>query len=425
MREVETAILEYVNGLSIVDTHEHLPHQEDARRQDADVLSEYLTHYFSRDLISAGLSQQDFDKVVDVTRPLADRWRLVEPYWQAACNTGYGRCLEISARDLYGITPICGDTIEALNEAFRKGIAPGHYRRVLKEESGIRISLLDNHLGCDREFFRSVYRLDEFVYPRSHTEVAGIEQRTGMTIRSFNDWLEACEADLQQALERGAVALKCGLAYVRSLHFARATYQDAEEEFNAFIAGSRGPDWQPKPIEASPRFQDYMMHYILRLAGKSNLTFQFHTGLQEGNGNLIANSDPTLLSNVFLEYPDVDFDVFHIGYPYQQVVSVLAKTFPNVFIDMCWAHIISPVASIQALVEWLDSVPANKISAFGGDYCFVDGVYGHQFLARRNVSRALAMKVDADDMDLDRACQIAEMLFVSNPLRIFKLDSAL
>jgi hypothetical protein len=44
----------------------------------------------------------------------------------------------------------------------------------------------------------------------------------------------------------------------------------------------------------------------------------------------------------------------------------------------------------SALVEWLDTVPANKISAFGGDYIFVDGVYGHQYLARQNVARALA-----------------------------------
>ena len=48
---------------------------------------------------------------------------------------------------------------------------------------------------------------------------------------------------------------------------------------------------------------------------------------------------------------------------------------------MCWAHMISPTASINALIEYLDSVPTNKNSAFGGDYRFVDGVYGHQYLA--------------------------------------------
>ena len=43
----------------------------------------------------------------------------------------------------------------------------------------------------------------------------------------------------------------------------------------------------------------------------------------------------------------MDFDIFHIGYPYQQTLSALAKNFANVYIDMCWAHIISPDSQHQ------------------------------------------------------------------------------
>jgi predicted TIM-barrel fold metal-dependent hydrolase len=128
------------------------------------------------------------------------------------------------------------------------------------------------------------------------------------------------------------------------------------------------------------------------------------------------------MSNLFLEYPDVRFDLFHISYPFQQQVSALAKNFANVYIDMCWAHIISPQASVSALIEYLDAVPFTKISAFGGDYLFVDGVYGHQQMARENVSKALAIKVDEELFDLDRAKEIAICLFYTNPLRIFRLE---
>jgi len=161
------------------------------------------------------------------------------------------------------------------------------------------------------------------------------------------------------------------------------------------------------------------MHFILHEANRKKCPFQLHTGIQEGCGNYIASSDPALLSNLFLEYPNVQFDVFHIGYPYQQVLSVLAKTFPDVFIDMCRAHIISPTACIQALGEWIDSMPFNKISAFGGDYCFIDGVVGHQYLARLNVSIALARKVEEGVCDLDVAKRITKALFFENPARIF------
>jgi predicted TIM-barrel fold metal-dependent hydrolase len=163
------------------------------------------------------------------------------------------------------------------------------------------------------------------------------------------------------------------------------------------------------------------MHHLLALADRRGLVVQFHTGLQEGNGNVISDSNPVLLTNLLLEYENVRFDLFHMGYPYCMELSNLAKNFRNVFIDMCWGHIISPEAARRALVEWLDAVPANKISAFGGDYCFVDGVYGHQMLARRNVAAALAQKVADGSFDMDRAKQIARMVFVDNPMRIFNL----
>ncbi|MBQ2763575.1 MAG: amidohydrolase family protein, partial [Firmicutes bacterium] len=158
-------------------------------------------------------------------------------------------------------------------------------------------------------------------------------------------------------------------------------------------------------------------------ANKRHIPFQIHTGLQEGSENIITNADPTLLANIFMQYRDVDFDVFHMGYPYQDHVSALAKVFPNVYIDMCWAHIISPTASINALVEWVDSVPLSKISAFGGDYCFIDGVAGHQFMARENVSRALAIKVKEGVFGVDEAKHFGKMLFYDNPKKLFHLEN--
>jgi len=168
--------------------------------------------------------------------------------------------------------------------------------------------------------------------------------------------------------------------------------------------------------------QDHMMHHVLRLADRRGLVLQVHTGLQEGNGNYIRHSDPSLLTNLFMEYPDVRFDCFHIGYPYQQVLAALAKNFRNVFIDFAWAHIISPAAAVTALVEYLDSVPANKISGFGGDYILVDGVYGHQYIARQNIARALAFKVDQSAFGIDDARRIARMLLHDNPVEIFGLQ---
>ena len=117
----------------------------------------------------------------------------------------------------------------------------------------------------------------------------------------------------------------------------------------------------------------------------------------------------------------MDFDIFHIGYPYQNILTVMAKNFQNVYIDMCWAHIVSPNASVQALIEWIDTVPLNKISAFGGDYLFVDGVYGHQYLARMDVARALSAKIEEGLFDIGKAEEIARLFLYENPKKLFRL----
>jgi uncharacterized protein len=415
------AINDYVQSLEIIDTHEHLPYREDQRDRNTDVLKEYLQHYFSRDLMSAGLSAEEFQKVIDPKGPLMKRWEIVEPYWTFARRTGYGRALDLSVKELYGIDGIHRSTISRLNDEFLKTLGGGQYRKVLKETCRIRMSILDSNLDCDQTWFRSTVDADALISPRTRNDLLRASKDTGVSLSSFEDWLEVSARALEAAYVRGAVCLKSSLAYTRTLSYERPTRAAAEEAFNAFFSLLHFPDWDTTGVVIGKPFQDYMMHFVLHEANRKKWTFQFHTGLQEGCGNYIANSDPTLLSNLFLEYPDVQFDVFHIGYPYQQVLSALAKTFPNVFIDMCWAHIISPTACIRALCEWIDSVPFNKISAFGGDYCFIDGVAGHQQLARRNVSIALAEKVDEDVCDIEEARRIAKALFFDNPARIFHL----
>ena len=87
---------------------------------------------------------------------------------------------------------------------------------------------------------------------------------------------------------------------------------------------------------------------------------------------------------------------------------------------MCWAHIISPTASINALREWIDSVPLNKISAFGGDYGIIDAIVGHQKMARENVSRALSEAIFDGVFNINEAKKIGKMLLHDNPSELFE-----
>jgi predicted TIM-barrel fold metal-dependent hydrolase len=419
--KVYEELLDTIRELEIIDTHEHLPGKESDRNREADLLQEYLIHYFSCDLVSAGLSPADLEQARNTRRPLMERWERVGPYWELARNTGYGRALDESAEALYGLGPINRENLEELNRRFRKALEKGgHYHYVLKEKSRIQTSIIDTSPDCDRTFFRSTYRFDHIIMVDRHTEVVRLGREAGIEVHSLEDWKKAIEKILDQGIEKGVVSAKIGVAYLRSLRFDKVSTARAEEAFYTLfddnhIADWHGGGWPGKAL------QDYTMHFICALCESRGLPLQIHTGLQEGNGNIIYHSDPALLSNLFNEYTGAQFDLFHIGYPYQQTLSALAKNFQNVFIDMCWAHIISAEACVRALVEWLDAVPINKISAFGGDYCFVDGVYGHQKIARENVARALAKKVRQGVFGPDRAKEIARRLFIENPATLFKL----
>lgn len=415
-------ILDHIESLRIVDTHEHL-YTQDRMPKEADVLSEWLLHYFSCDLVSAGLSDAGMAMARDPKQDLLKRWAVVEPYWKAASNTGYARSLAITARDLFGIDDINGKTIEALNAKVMSARArKDYYSWVLQEKSRIAVSIRDtlpiDTLDVDvPEAFVFTMRSDQFIMPANGDLMHEIGRSVGVEVNSLEDWCEVTHRYFDKNFSSGSrvVCLKCGLAYVRTLQFDLATREDAERDFKALISSGA-------PVEACRVFQNYMQHFICRMADERSVPYQIHTGIQEGNGNVLMNSHPLHLTNLFMAYPNITFDIFHMGYPFVMEAGVLAKNFRNVNLDMCWAHIISPVASQRTLMEWLDLVPANKICAFGGDYVFVEAVYGHQYMARRNVAEVLTRKVKEGSFGLDDAKEIARWLFIDNPKRIFGLD---
>ena len=126
-----------------------------------------------------------------------------------------------------------------------------------------------------------------------------------------------------------------------------------------------------------------MFHQTMQLADAYGVPVQIHTGIQAGNRGVVTNSRPTLLTNIFLLYPRISFDLFHISYPYQNELSALAKSFPNVYADFCWAHVISPEVARRTMAEFLDTVPVNKIFGFGGDYHYPELSYAHAKMARQ------------------------------------------
>jgi predicted TIM-barrel fold metal-dependent hydrolase len=193
-----------------------------------------------------------------------------------------------------------------------------------------------------------------------------------------------------------------------------------ERAFSRLLAFNDRPD--RREIQA---LEDFVLHYLCRKCGEYGLRMKFHTGLQEGNGNLITNSRAALMANLFMKYPETGFDIYHISYPYQEELATLAKNFPNVTVDFCWMWVIAPCVARRALSDMLDTVPAAKIHGFGGDYIFVEGTYGHAEMARRGIARVLCEKIEEGRFTEDYAVQVGTWLLRGNALRNFDLERRL
>jgi uncharacterized protein len=411
--------------IRIVDTHEHLPAENERNKNKADLLYEFFCHYASADLISSGMSNEELENMRKKDSPIEKRWKILEPYWQRIQNTGYARSINIAIKGLFDEEGMTRENYMRLAEKLVTANKPGWYRKVLKEKSRIEISILDaNAYDRDKELFVPVVRPEEYILVRSREGMQKLEKERSVSLHSLKDLEKAMLGYLDEFVSNGAVGIKLPLAYLRPISYDKTAFSDAEKAFNLVAQSDSNPHMyesymtfaQMKPM------QDYLVHQVLRYAEEKNLPVQIHTGLQEGNANFIRNSDPTLLTNLFIEYPKVRFDLFHASYPFSRLLAVLAKNFRNVFIDMCWFHIMTPTGAQAMLHEWLDLVPANKIFGFGGDYAFVEGVYGHVSIAREDIAKVLAERVEDGISGEDYALELGRMILRENAYNFFDIE---
>jgi len=416
--ELYARLVAEVDRIRVIDTHEHLTPEKERIKQKVDFFH-WFAHYASSDLVSAGMSGQDLAFIRDPEQPLGKRWAKLAPHWEHVKTTAYGRALLIAARDLFGVETINARTVKDLSEKLATANKKGYYRHVLKDMAGIDLSIADvGTTDVDREFFVPVMKFDDFVGVTNRGGLDAIERRWNVSIHSLEDLLRALDAAFVQIVKEKAVGVKSGLAYSRILRYDKVPKGDAERLFGRLFDDlGHGLSWS----EAKP-LQDFMMHEVVRRTVEHRLPMQIHTGLQEGNANIISNANPVHLANLFLEYREASFDVFHGGYPYCRELAALAKNFPNVYVDMCWLHAISPAVSRRMLDEWIETVPANKIFAFGGDYIFVEGAYAHCKLARQTVTRVLADKVEDGYLTEDEAVELAVKMLRTNPAEVYGLE---
>ncbi len=406
-----------VLGLWALDAHEHL-HLPEQHAEHANDCFYLTSHYLNADLVSAGMPQEEMAALQDTAIPLERRWASFAPSWEFARTTGYGQAVQRCVRELFGLDGLHEGTYRHLSEMVRANAGkPDWYEYVLKERG--------RFIGCvvdiwttrgDRRYFLPVMRFDELIMAHERADVLSRKEcREYQEPGSLAEYLQCLDAALERYVQEGIVGLKCGLAYQRTLRFEVVPRSEAEPLFDRALRGDL-PGAEAKPL------QDFLFHEVCDRAGAHGLPYQIHTGLQAGNtGADIVRTNPALLTNTLKAHPGTTFDLFHGGYPYGGELATLGKNFPNAHINACWLAIISPTVLRRQLHEWLDTVPHNKIQAFGGDYRMPELSYAHSLMAREAVADVLAERVEAGYLAESDAPVLARRLLADNGVAFFKL----
>jgi uncharacterized protein len=162
--------------------------------------------------------------------------------------------------------------------------------------------------------------------------------------------------------------------------------------------------------------RDYVVDETIAFATEQDMVIAVHTGYWGDFRSL--HLIPTLQ-----RHPNARFDVYHLGYPWVRETLMLCKGFDNVWLNLCWTHIISQKFATEALDEAIDLLPTNKLMAFGGDYVLpVEKVYGHLTMAREDIAKVLARRVGERQMTEDQALDLAKKWFWDNPKELYRLN---
>ncbi|MCL2664329.1 MAG: amidohydrolase [Defluviitaleaceae bacterium] len=412
--ETQNELLAAIDTMPVADTHEHLTPEPERIKHDPDFIKVVMTHYAGSDLVSSGMTHEERWTLDGTDMQFEEKAGLFMKFWPKTSNTTYCRAIDIAVKDLYGVEKIDGTTLPEINKKMHAAVKPGMYKNILEERCNIKYCVWDgwSEYPDERKFFRPAYRLDNFVFINETGDIKNLEKSYGAEITSLSGLTDALEKAMTDSLSKGMAALKSGLAYSRTLDYAPVTSAEASLALEHILLG-RFNKCDAKIL------QDHMMHRLADCAGRHGVTFQIHTGMLEGNGNQIGNADPALLSQLIMHNPNTRFDLFHGGYPYGGELSAVVKMFRNAYLNLAWLHIVSPSFTVRYLSEWLEAVPVNKILAFGGDYCFVEGTYGHMQIAKENLANALAVKVCDGVYPMETAKKYAYMMLYENAEELY------
>jgi len=421
---------EHCDQIGVINTHEHQRWPEENGNLSYRFFHLLRSSYLMADVVSAGGRWIDFQEMDTMAH--SRLWEELGGPLDYTRGTSYYGHFVRGFQKLYDFSdPFFteGNTL-ILSEQIAENYSD--YRGWFHEaftRAGFELMFLDQYwrpfnTSIDEDHFALVFHINLLVgnagmRPAVGQEPTGVylqAKEAGIEINTLDDYLGFCDLLFQKNMEHKAVCVKNSMAYSRSLDYADIPFEVASELYER-PPGTLSPEEQKM-------IQDHVFHWIIRKSIEYDLPIQIHTGYLAGNGNRLDNGRPLKLNNLFLQYPEAKFVLFHGGYPWTGEFAALGKMFPNVYLDLVWLPQISRQEAIHALEEILDGTPYNKLF-WGGDCAFIEETAGSLEFGKDVVATVLANRVERGLLTEEVALEITDRIFRENAIEVFKLEKRL
>ncbi|MBN2409872.1 MAG: amidohydrolase family protein [Candidatus Aminicenantes bacterium] len=416
-----------IDKIKVVDNHEHIKSEPfRVKEGKPDFFDLVTSDYTGADIGNIGNTFGHDTKYLDETLSIEERWASFKPIYDRIKNTGYMRCLRLGIKKIHGIEITDASSIKKINESMDRLYQPGIYTRTLRDLGKIDYVLVyrsSGHFGKDDypDFFRVVRYIDSVIIFNHPQDIYKLEEQYRVSVHSLDDLEKIYGKFVEESIEDGVVGFKYGGAYLRTLDHSSYSREKAEAVLKKLL---RFTGWGRSAItvEGGEELTNYCFNLMLKVIEEKGMPISIHTGLQTGGYKDIRWSNPQHLIPLFREYKNVNFDLFHGGFPFMKEFAELGKSWPNVFLNFCWFHTISPEGARSLLSELLELVPVHKIFAFGADTNFPESTIGHLEMAKENCAIVLTEKVLNGYFTEEEAIEYAIKILRTNSIEFFNLE---
>ena len=414
-------LAQVIQATPLCDTHEHLHSEAHFLNNSPDLLQALFDNYITADLIVAGAKPAAVTTLLDKQNPdVKGRFAGIQDAWAAVQHTGYGEAVRLIAQEVYGIEALTAAAIEGAQDRHQALCQPGKRLELLRDYANLdHVQVDDFTRACapdpsGPDFF--FYDISWVNFCNANFNVKELSAETNVDVRDLAT-LRAAMAQVFVQNAPYAVAIKSQHAYNRTLLWRERSDHEAAQALDSYLTN-------PSAMSTEERLclGDWCWARGVELGIDYDLPFKIHTGYYAGHSRMpvdyIRSSN---LCSLLAKYLDARFVLMHIAYPYSQELLALAKHYPNVYVDLCWAWSIDPYSAGDFVRRYIHAAPANKLFIFGGDTFWPMGAVAYAYQARQWLTRALEAEVQERLLTETQAIGLAQRFLRENQYLCFHI----